>query len=241
MKTTTQKLLALSIAFSLTGATLTACDNEVKGPKADTTEVPAATAPATDNAEAPAADEKKDDAAAPAAELKAVEVNKETSKIEFVGAKVTGKHEGGFKDFSGKLMVDDKSAVQGVQFTVKTASVFSDDEKLTGHLMSPDFFDVEKMPEATFESTSIKEGSDVKGEGDKTYSHTITGNLALHGVTKQITFPANIDTSGDKITASADFVIDRFDFNIKYPGMKDDLIKQEVKLMINLEAPKPAM
>lgn len=239
MKTTTQKLLALSIALSLTGATLTACDSEVKGPKAEVTE-PAVEAPATD--EAPAAEDTTDPAAAaPAAELKTVEVNKETSKIQFVGAKVTGKHEGGFKDFDGKLMVDDKGALQGVNFTVKTASVYSDDEKLTGHLMSPDFFDAEKIPEATFVSTSVKEGSDVKGEGDKTYSHTITGNLALHGVTKQISFPANVDTSGDKIVANADFQIDRFDFGIKYPGMQDDLIKQEVQLLINLEAPKPAM
>ena len=42
-----------------------------------------------------------------------------------------------------------------VNLTVDTATIFADNEKLTGHLRSPDFFDVEKFPTATFTSTAI--------------------------------------------------------------------------------------
>ena len=74
--------------------------------------------------------------------------------------------------------------VEAESVVVEMASVKSDDEKLTGHLQSPDFFDVAKYPKATFESTEIKKG------GDKGATHTVTGNLDFHGVKKSITFPA---------------------------------------------------
>ena len=231
-----KNVLGALVALSFAGVTLTACDNEVKGPKAEVSEPEKveekAEAPKTEEAEKPAA------AAEEKAAAKELAINKEASKVEFTGAKITGKHDGGFKDFDGKIMVGEDGKVQGVNFTVKTASVFSDQEKLTGHLQSPDFFDVEKFPEAKFESTSVKEGSDAKTEDGKAYSHTVEGNMTLHGITKKLTFPAHIDASGDKVVASTDFVIDRSTFDIVYKGKPDDLIKQEVQLRVNFEAPK---
>ena len=111
------------------------------------------------------------------------------------------------------------------------ASVKSDDEKLTGHLMAPDFFDVAKYPKATFESTEIKKG------GDNGATHTITGNLDFHGVKKSITFPAKITESATEIVADAEFVINRKDFGITYAGMADNLIKDDVVLKLKLKAP----
>ncbi len=114
---------------------------------------------------------------------------------------------------------------------MQTDSLESDSEKLTGHLESPDFFDVQKFPTSTFQSTSILE----KSTGDAT--HEITGNLTLHGVTKVITFPAKVTKAPDAVTGTAEFTINRKDFGIVYPGKPDDLIKDDVLLKLKLVFP----
>ena len=66
-----------------------------------------------------------------------------------------------------------------VELTVQTASIDTRVEKRNNHLKSPDFFNVEKYPTMTFESTGIKEMGDNKYE--------LTGDLTLHGITKPVT------------------------------------------------------
>lgn len=155
------------------------------------------------------------------------------SKIEFVGAKITGKHDGSFDAFTGTVSVPGGDPLQGsVSVEIDTASLKADNPKLTGHLKSADFFDVAKYPEARFTSTAVKAG------GDKGATHTISGNLELHGVTKGITFPATIRMVGDKVEVDAEFAINRKDFGLVYPGMPDDLIKDEVLIKLTVRAPK---
>jgi polyisoprenoid-binding protein YceI len=68
----------------------------------------------------------------------------------------------------------------------------------------------------------------------------VTGNLQLHGVTKSITFPATIKTSGDAVDVDAEFAINRKDFGVVYPGMPDDLIKDDILLHLQIHAKKAA-
>lgn len=151
------------------------------------------------------------------------------SKIEFVGSKVTGSHDGGFEEFEGTVRVNGEDlTTTRVDVTIDTTSVWSDNEQLTGHLKSDDFFGVETYPTATFETTAVSDN------GDGTY--TVTGNLELHGVTKQISFPAEIDLDGDSLSTKAEFSLKRFDFDIEYPGKADDLIRDEVLVKLDLEA-----
>jgi polyisoprenoid-binding protein YceI len=153
------------------------------------------------------------------------------SSIGFVGSKVTGKHEGKFQTASGTLALAGGKPEGGkITLEVDTSTVKTDQEKLDGHLKSPDFFDVAKFPKATFTSTQIKAG----GEGGAT--HTITGDLNLHGVTKTLTFPATIAVGADDVTGNAEFSINRKDFGIVYPGKKDDLIRDDVLLKLSLKA-----
>src|SRR5213076_3352646 len=95
------------------------------------------------------------------------------------------------------------------------------------HLKSPDFFDVQQFPIATFSATAIEES----GAQQK-----VTGNLDLHGVTKSISFPANIQVADDAVTVKAEFAINRRDFNINYPGMPNDLIRDNVVIKLDLHA-----
>ena len=150
------------------------------------------------------------------------------SSVGFIGSKVTGSHDGGFNTFSGEITVVGGNPVgSSVKLMIDTTSIWTDTDRLTGHLKSGDFFDVESHPEATFESTNIEATDD---------SYTVTGNLDLHGVTKSISFPADIEISDGGIKAQAEFAIKRFDFNIAYKGKADDLIRDDVVIKFNLIA-----
>ena len=177
--------------------------------------------------EAPAAEAPAAKGDAPSAGSLAI--NPSNSKIEFVGAKVTASHPGGFTDFAGTVDLAEPVEQSRIAITIQTASLYADKEKLTKHLKSPDFFDVEKFPTATFESTKIEKAD---------AGHTITGNLTLHGVTKQITFPATVSATDAQVKADAEFSINRKDFGITYPGMPDDLIRDLVVIKLSLDLPR---
>ena len=113
---------------------------------------------------------------------------------------------------------------------IETNSIFTDTDGLTNHLKSPEFFDVAKFPTSTFVSTGIEAGS--KDPKAKEATHTVTGNLTLHGVTKSISFPAKIAVSGDNATLDSEFFINRQDFGITYPGKANDLIRDEVVIKL---------
>lgn len=154
------------------------------------------------------------------------------SKIEFVGSKVTGSHNGLFGKFSGAIDYTGQPEKSPVTITIDLDSLTTDDPKLTNHLKTADFFDVAKYPQATFESTEIKAG------GDKGATHTITGNLNLHGVTKSITFPATIAVTPTAITVDSSFAINRKEFGINYAGASDNLIRDDVVLTLRVRGVK---
>ena len=150
------------------------------------------------------------------------------SKIEFTGSKVTGSHFGGFKSFEGRFsVVDGKLVPAGQTIQIDMKSIWSNNEKLTGHLMSPDFFAVEEFPTSTFAVTAAEPAES---------GFTVTGNLSLHGVTKSISFPADVQITDTKVTLKAEFFIMRFDFDVKYPGKADDLIRDEVVIRLDITA-----
>lgn len=150
------------------------------------------------------------------------------STIGFAGSKVTGSHDGGFKAFEGEIVLVDGDPTQSsVEIVIDTTSLWADNERLTGHLKSADFFDVEAHPQVKFKSTEIV-------REDEGYS--VTGNLDLHGVKKSITFPATIVVDDGGVRAQAEFFIQRFDFGIEYKGKADDLIRDEVVIQFDLRA-----
>ena len=177
--------------------------------------------------------------AAPAAEAPAetmagekVAIDVASSKLGWTASKVTKTHIGGFKSFQGAVMlVEGKPEASQVNVEIDVASLYTDSEKLEGHLRSKDFFEVETYPKATFVSTSIKpvDPKAVQAEAEGAApTHTVTGNLTLHGVTKEISFPATIAVEDKQVTANSRFSLNRKDFGIVYPGAPDDLIRDDV-------------
>jgi polyisoprenoid-binding protein YceI len=195
-------LLSLSLLF--------ACSTEIDNkPAAQVTPTPAKEAPATP-AETPAGD--------------TLPIKAEGSSVGFVGAKVTGSHDGGFSSFQGGLTVSEGQPV-ATTVTINMISAFADQPKLTKHLQSGDFFDVAQFATASFTSSSIAAGD---------AGFTVTGALDFHGVSNEVTFPATIVLTDGSATAKAEFTIDRQQWGVAYPGKKDDLIKDDVLIKLDL-------
>lgn len=191
------------------------------------------TDPAKGKVKAETSEAKK--AAVAPADAVTFDIEPSTSKIEWVGSKVTAKHEGAFTSFKGTLsLVANDPEKSSVTVDVDANSLQTDPEKLTTHLKSADFFDVEKFPKVSFASTAIVKGSDKGG------THTVTGNFTLHGTTKSVTFPATIKTSPTSVAVNAEFVINRQDFGLVYPGKADDLIRDDVIIKLALNSASPA-
>jgi polyisoprenoid-binding protein YceI len=155
------------------------------------------------------------------------------SKIEWVGSKVTGKHEGGFRDFKGVVQLDPSAPTSGkVDVEIDATSLYTDSDKLVGHLKTADFFDVANHPKATFVTTNVQKGAD---------KWNITGNLTLRGITKSVSFPAKVNVSDNGVDVDADFAINRKDFDMKYAGKADDLIRDDVAIKLTIRSkPRPS-
>jgi polyisoprenoid-binding protein YceI len=160
-------------------------------------------------------------------------INPENSKVEFVGSKVTGSHNGSFKQFTGTIELAKEGVEKSrVTIDIDTTSIVTDTDRVTAHLKTPDFFDVAKHPKANFTSTKIEPATTAGA------THTVTGNLDLHGVKKSISFPATIQVAPDAASVTAEFAINRKDFGINYAGKADDLVRDEVVMKLTVKAPR---
>jgi len=162
------------------------------------------------------------------------------SKLTWVGKKVTGEHTGTINIAEGTLTTKSKK-VTGGSFVIDMTSLKNTDvtnpgsnERLVGHLKSDDFFSVEKHPKATFVITKL-----TGGEKDQ---YTVKGNLTIKGITNEVEFPAQIQTSNGQILAKAKIVVDRTKFDIKYrsgnffENLGDKAISDEFELNVELIA-----
>lgn len=160
-------------------------------------------------------------------------ISPENSKVEFVAAKVTRSHNGSFKQFTGTIDLAPNSIETSlVTIDIETNSVVTDEDALTKHLQTPDFFDVAKFPKATFVSTKIEPATKAGT------THEVTGNFDLHGVKKSITFPATIHVTPESVSVDAEFSINRKDFGIVFAGKADDLIRDGVVIRLTLKVPR---
>lgn len=186
-------------------------------------------------------------------------VQLEASQIDWVGSKkVGGRHTGFIKLKSGELYVKDNQIVGG-RFVIDMNTITvtdipadkPDNAKLTGHLKSADFFEVETYPEASFEITSITNWDPTRERGklDPEFSiadptHEITGNLKMKDVTKSISFPAKVVMNDGSITANARFNINRYDWNVNFrkgETVEDKIINAEINIGIQLQAQAPSI
>lgn len=114
---------------------------------------------------------------------------------------------------------------------------------LIGHLKGDDFFNVDSFPKATFEITSASALEDESSEA----THTISGNLTIRGVSKNISFPAAVMMHDGMVHLKADtFTIDRTDWNVMFnseswldgitEATKEKLIDHNIEISFDIKA-----
>ncbi len=124
---------------------------------------------------------------------------------------------GTFKDWDGTFSFDAaKPEASKIAVELKTASLFTNHAERDKHILSKDFLDAGKFPEAKFVSTSVK------STGEKTAD--VTGDLTLHGVTKPIVIKATFNGEGKdpwggyRAGFNGTSTLNLNDFGIKGPG-----------------------
>ena len=155
-------------------------------------------------------------------------------KVRHLVSKVTGN----FRKFSGTITVDPENlAATKISAEIDAASIDTGNDDRDGHLRSADFFDVEKFPTLSFESTKIK-------VIDKSHIE-VTGNLTMHGVTKPVIFEAELlgiapgMRGGQVMGAEATGALDRKEFGIVWNRTLDTggvVLGDEVQMIFEIEA-----
>jgi len=150
---------------------------------------------------------------------------------------------GEFTDFDATLVCagegEDFNGGQ-VSFSAKIASINTKNEQRDGHLKSADFFDAEKYPELTFQSTSL----DLSG-GEV----VLKGDLTLKGVTRPVTLKGDfggvmVDGYGQtKAGFEVEGKINRQDFGLTWSAVTEAggvVVSDDVKLLLNVQFTKQA-
>jgi len=188
--------------------------------------------------------EEGQNAAEAGAGAKTFVIDAAASNLQWYASKVTGEHNGTVPIKGGELAVEGNKLAAG-KFTMDMTNIVVEDltdaemnGKLTGHLKSEDFFNVENSPESTFELVSADV---IEGAAIGTANYNVKGNLTIKGITKAISFPATINVSDNELTANAEVSIDRTEWDIKYgsgkffQGLGDKMINDDFKIKFNIK------
>jgi len=147
---------------------------------------------------------------------------------------------GQFQKTTGTITANGNDAASAkIDVTIDASSIETRVERRDAHLKSPDFLDVAKYPTITFKSTNVE------AEGPNKWK--VTGDLTLHGVTKQVVL--DVDGSGPPVQvmgnaragASATTKIKRGDFGLTWNKALEAggvLVGDEVAISIDVEAVK---
>jgi len=171
-------------------------------------------------------------------------VDSKSSKLNWTGEKITGKHWGTVNIKNGTVNLDNNK-MSGF-FEIDMTSIVAEDlksdkathDKLVGHLKSDDFFSVDKNPTAKFTLKKADKYNPKKGEN---YNYMITGDLTIKGITHEIRFPANIEIKDKNMTANASFTIDRSKWDVRFrsgsffDNLGDNLIYDDIKFDLTLK------
>jgi polyisoprenoid-binding protein YceI len=171
-------------------------------------------------------------------------VDKAHSEVTFQIRHYVTRVRGRFTDFAGTIVAHAANPeASSVEFTIKAASIDTDNEYRDKDLRGANFFEVDRFPEITFESTKVAPvGND---------RYEVTGLLTMHGVSREIVLPVthlgSVATKdrqgreGAKGGFEASLTLNRKDFGITWNRVLDTggfMLGDDVTVQINIEANK---
>jgi polyisoprenoid-binding protein YceI len=163
-----------------------------------------------------------------------VALTPKNTTVQFVGTHVGEEPNpriGYFTKFAGDLAIDEATnALEGATLQIETPSLITPIGRLTGHLQSPDFFDVRQFPEATFKSTKIEATDTARGK------YKLTGELTIREVTKPISFPVTVTITDAGAVLASKFKLKRSDYGMTFGP---DRVVDEVAMTVTVGKPAP--
>ena len=162
------------------------------------------------------------------------------SRIDWIGRKVTGAHNGTIEVKEGSFVLTEGSLTDGevsIDMTTITILDVTDsalNAQFAGHLASDDFFSIEKFPTATFEIITVQP---VDGN-----QYRIEGNLTIKGITHAAGFDAAVNYSEDSLNLTGKLIVDRTKYAIKFRSgnffkdLGDNLIYNDFELDVTVTA-----
>ncbi len=146
---------------------------------------------------------------------------------------------GEFNEFDGTFEIGEDLASARASGTVKVASVDTNQAQRDDHLRSSDFFDVEAHPELAFQLTGI--------EATEEETYRITGDLTLHGVTREVELEAEVGGTDigfndeERLGLEISGELSRRDFGMTFNaalGSGNAVVSDKVKLTLDIAAVK---
>ena len=150
------------------------------------------------------------------------------SEIAFVSKQMGVSVEGKFKKFDAQIVLDPKKPETGkVTFTIDTGSATIGDKDTDAEMVKPDWFNVAKFPQASFQSGSIKALGGGKFE--------VAGKLAIKGASRDVVVPFALTQAGATSVATGSFGIKRIDFKIGEGDWADtSMVANDVQVKFKL-------
>ncbi|MGG3383652.1 YceI family protein [Heyndrickxia faecalis] len=164
------------------------------------------------------------------------------STIDFtVKHMMISKVKGSFQNFEAEIEADPQDLTDAkVSFIVDARGIHTKNDDRDNHLRSADFLDVEQYPNITFVSKSVTKA------GDNDYN--VTGDLTIHGVTKEETFKVTFEgisknpmSGAETAGFSAEGTVKRSNYGLTWNAALETggvLVGDEIKFTVELEASK---
>jgi polyisoprenoid-binding protein YceI len=160
------------------------------------------------------------------------------SRVDFEVSYLAGTFKGHFNEIAAELTVDDERAT--LEGTTKVASIDVNEENLSAHLQSPDFFDAEQYPELRFAA------EDIRLDGDSQLS--VDGKLTIKGVTQPVTVTGTVTApitdpyGNERIGLNLTTKVDRTNFGINWNNplpSGEPSLANDVTILAELQFVKP--
>jgi polyisoprenoid-binding protein YceI len=157
-------------------------------------------------------------------------IQPEASEITFRATSRLMNAEGHFGRFSGDVVADPTGPTGArISLTIDAASLETGIEMRDKHLRGADFFDIERFPTIAFQSVRVE------ASGRRA---TVTGRLTLHGVTREIAVPVDVQITETALVASGEFIINRGEYAMNYNSFLNP-IGNEVRVAFTFRARVP--
>jgi polyisoprenoid-binding protein YceI len=157
-------------------------------------------------------------------------IQPEASEITFRATSRLMNAEGHFGRFSGDVVADPAGPTGArINLTIDAASLETGIEMRDRHLRSADFFDIERFPTIAFQSVRVE------AAGRRA---TVMGRLTLHGVTREIAVPVDVQITETALVASGEFIVNRGEYAMNYNSFLNP-IGNEVRVAFTFRARVP--